>query len=63
VKMLFERRFLLASAASLCQNTAAYVDEASLTKLERNSWREARGGTKAGVTRYVIPLILPLFTT
>ncbi len=45
VKMLFGRPFLLASAASLCQNTSTCVDEASLTKLGRNSWREAQGGT------------------
>jgi hypothetical protein len=28
-----------ALAASFCQNTSTYVDEASLTKLGRNGWR------------------------
>ncbi len=37
--------FFLASAASICQNTCTNVDEASLTKLGRNYWREAQGDT------------------
>jgi hypothetical protein len=41
----FERPFLLACTASLCQNTSTYADEAPLMKLGRNGWWVAQGST------------------